>query len=111
MGELPLAPAQALVELEEMHRGVMYADADARFTHVAYEGRPFEVARQGDLEHVPVRVREILGRQLAADRAVPEREITPRERLSPFRKFFQGRKLSEADARGDVRQIPLAAQH
>src|SRR5689334_19467138 len=70
--ELALAPAELAVELEQVHRGVVHADAYAVLAHPGDEARAREAIRQHDLEHVPVRLLEVRDRQLAAEAAVPE---------------------------------------
>ena len=54
-------------------------------------------------------MREVRERQLAAERAVEALEIAPRQRAAPRGECLEVRQLAEADARGDVGQVVLAA--
>src|SRR5689334_5990750 len=103
------APAEIAVELEKMHRRIVHADADPVPAHGGDELRARRALGQHDLEHVPVRLAEIRGRQLAAERRVPALEVAARELAAPLRKALKVRQLAEADARGDIRQVELAA--
>src|SRR5690242_5785078 len=80
------APAEIAVELEEMHRRIVHADADALFAHRGDEFCPGRAIGQDHLEHVPIRLFEILQRQLAAEAAVPLLEVAPGELAAPLRK-------------------------
>jgi hypothetical protein len=75
--------------------------------------RPLE--RQRDLEHVPVAVLEVGDRQaepeLHGRTAVERGEIRARERPALRGEALEVRQLAEADARGDVGQVVLAAEH
>src|SRR5690348_13221604 len=55
--ELARAPAELAIEREEMHRRIVHADADAVVAHAGDEARALDLARQHDLEHVPVALR------------------------------------------------------
>ena len=79
--------------------------------HARDEVRTLDALGKHHLEHVPVRLLVVLGGQLAAEIAVPELEVAPRERPAPLREGFQVRQLAEADARRDVGEVPLAARH
>src|SRR3989442_3594123 len=109
MRELASAPAERAVQGEQMHRRVMHADADA---WLGYRGdEPGAVGGLGKhyLEHVPVRVLEILERQLALERAVPALEV-PSGKVAPsVHKFLQMSKLPETEARGDVGEVEFTA--
>ena len=109
MRELAFAPAKFPIEREKVHRGVVYADADARLAHRGDEPGAGKLLRQDDLKHVPVRALEILDRQLAAEGAVPEPEVALGQGPSSFGEPLQVRELAEADARRDVGEVRLAA--
>ena len=71
MGKSPGLKPMLPIQREQMNRRVVHADADAGGVHRADEARRARrLRRQHDLEHVPVAVLEILGRQLAAERAI-----------------------------------------
>src|SRR5438309_11610515 len=105
MRELAGAPAERAVQGEQVHRRVMHADADALLAHRRDEPGAVRAPGQHDLEHVPVRVLEILERQLALERAVPPLEVASGKVSPSVRKFLQMGKLPETEARGDVGKV------
>src|SRR2546426_7182670 len=109
MRELAGAPAERAVQGEQMHRRVMHADADALLAHRGDEPGTVRAPGQHDLEHVPVRVLEVLERQLALERAVPALEVASGKVSPSVRKFLQMGKLPETEARGDVGKVEFAA--
>src|SRR3989442_4909575 len=109
MRELAGAPAERAVQGEQMHRRVMHADADALLAHRGDEPGTVRAPGQHDLEHVPVRVLEVLERQLALERAVPALEVASGKVSPSVRKFLQMGKLPKTEARGDVGEVEFAA--
>src|SRR5882724_8072400 len=102
MRELAGAPAERAVQREQVHRRVMHADSDALLAHRGDEPGAVCTLGQHYLEHVPVRVLEILERQLALERTVPSLEVASGKVAPSVHKFLQVRKLPEPEARGDV---------
>src|SRR2546426_11589838 len=109
MRELAGPPAERAVQGEQVHRRVMHADADALLAHRRDEPGAVRAPGQHDLEHVPVRVLEVLERQLALERAVPALEVASGKVSPSVGKFLQMGKLPKTEARGDVGEVEFAA--
>src|SRR5205807_2118912 len=109
MRELASTPAERAVQGEQVHRRVMHADADALLAHRGDEPGALCALGQHNLEHVPVRMLEVLERQLALECAVPALEVPPGKLSPSVRKFLQMSKLPQTEARGDIGEVEFAA--